>query len=259
MAINPLAQGPGAISSVDRPDNFDRAVRDIGIQPGGSSERSQDLGALAPKPPLTLAQIIQEAARRSGIVNTGNGFTKADVLTINNEIRKDPVLYEALVRVRTDHKRGQGKLDDSEVGLDAGQGKRMRERQARVSYADDDGGMAGAQAADGRGLHVGQAGATESRTGAVSALSGFDIAAEMLVMFDYDGDGIINARQVLEFLIVHESNNIRFNEIEFANIIKILTDGVNEAGLDAQLGRRAPAHDGSRQEDRATLDRSLAA
>lgn len=224
--------GSAPVLGGDRPGNFAEAVQSAGSKArvqGGQNPTTVGQGAT---PAGTISQIIHEAVRRAGITITDGRFSNADVAAINNEIRKDPALAAALAHARGDYKRGKGKLDDQDIAADTEANERSSE--AQTDGADGGFGNQGVEAGAAKtaSLYSNQ---PEAFNVSSSAVPVKDIANEMLKIFDQDGDGIITVRQVLEYFILHARDDIRFSEVEFANIMKVLTEGINQSGSNLYL------------------------
>lgn len=200
MSINSL--GPEATASpLNNPMN---------VAPGGPADDAPGQ--------LTLAEIIQEAVRRAGI-EAEDGFSKSDVIAINQQIRKDPALLEALAQIRGDLRRRTGKSGDSDDLPGASEGRRKR-RRLKDDGSQEDAGEAAASEPD----PIVQ---TDFRVEAVRNVpAGGDITSRMLAALDLDGDGIIGVRQMLQYLIFHEEYS--FNRIELWNMLRILNEGMLE-------------------------------
>lgn len=226
----PISSADPSSSSVDRDHNrssFDRSLSNTqqGFNPRtiASPERIGD----SLEPPAALSQIVLEAAKRAGITTTDGRLNKTDVQIISAVIRKDPALFEAWSQLQNNTKRARRRQYDSEVTLDLDDAKRKPRRYAGMSvdlgYSDPPPAISDAE------LHISPAERTESRVDPAPAYQRCDLAAEILKMFDHDGDGIVTVRQVLEYIVFHARDKIRFNNIELINILKILT--ANEAEL----------------------------
>lgn len=224
-----------AVIGSDRPGNFAKAVESVGSEARVQAGQNANSAAQGARSAVSISQIINEAVRRSGIVITEGRFSKADVAAINSEIRKDPALAAALAHARGDYKRGKSKLEDPEVAADTGESEHSENNQASASQEGF--GHQGPQTgtANVTGLHYSQPQTFDISSSPVPVR---DIAYEMLEMFDSDGDGIITVRQVLEYFISHARHEIRFNEVELANIMKILTEGINESVASVHLNSK---------------------
>lgn len=232
--------GPGAsFIRGDRPSHFDPAAQGAGAESasraGGAEARA---GGGAP-PPATLSEVIKEAARRSGLAEANGQFTKADVVAINNEIRKDPVLAAAFAQARSDRGRRKGKLQDIENAPEFEENRRGRGSEDAEAGVLSGANLAGALLRDAQG--AGSASPEFCVEEVSNHLADQDLTAGMLRTYDLDGDGIIAVRELLQFLLFHSGQGYRFNDAEFARIIKIATEGVN-AYLNLEIKRDAPSY-----------------
>lgn len=205
MAIRSLGRGAAA-AALNKPGNA--------VQGGRVSQGA----ARAEETQLALTDVIQEAVRRAGI-DADDGFTKTDVIAINQQIRKDPTLLEALAQIRGDARRRTGKSGDT-ADVTAATDRKRRRRRSKDAGSEDEVGEADAAEDD---LIV----QTDFRVDAVSGAKGRDLTSRMLAVLDADGDGIIAVREMLQFLIFHEE--YKFNRIELVNMLRTLNEGLLES------------------------------
>lgn len=215
MPITPLGQSGHSIAS-SASTTQSTTARSPSVRPSRTAARTPG----PTEKPLTLTEIIQEAVRRSGISEEAGSFDKADIITINQEIRKDPVLLDALMQVRGEAKRRQTKLLDVEDAVRSTQEKRSRRGSKTTSIDGDD--RAEEPNFDDELEYV-QKNLTEFRVNPVAGVDEADVTENMLRLFDLDGDGIIAVRQMLQYLIFYEER--RFNRVELANLLKVMNEG----------------------------------
>jgi hypothetical protein len=232
MAINPLRGGDIAVPPIENRDFADTQGRASIKDAVARSAPTADKPNQPVSPRESLAAIVREAARRAGVMSGAESYSEKDIRAVNEQIRKDSDLAQAVALARGMNRRGKGEADDdNEVGLDKGAGTRrgddkkvwQADKEDGGESAEGDSGVSGAS----RLARGGQTG-FQPHTGA-SPVSDGDLVVNMLNMFDVDGDGIITVRQFLEYIIQHAGEHDRFNEIELSNLIKILSESIDAA------------------------------
>ncbi|NJM33949.1 MAG: hypothetical protein HC850_03710 [Rhodomicrobium sp.] len=233
MDIKSSQLGGNGIAGIEHSQNAN--IRESITNPGSRASQTTQTT------PQTLAQqealfaVIREAARRAGVKTGAQGYSEKDVFAVNDQIRKDADLAQAIALARSNYRRGKGELDDDNAAaLDEGSGTARggSEKIGSVKRQEDVGGP-GAAKGDVQSSSIGRMSHRDR-----AAFSSFlpieegDLVVNMLKMIDLDGDGIISVRQFLEYFVRHANEQNRFNDIEFANLVKILSESINVDSLD---------------------------